>query len=323
MNTGRLRSPASRQRGFNLIELMISMLLGLLVVGAAIGIFLSNRKTYAATEGLGRVQETARIGFEMLARDIRESGANPCDKALPVANVLTSPTATWWKNWAQPLQGFENGALSGSASGTDAIQILAAATGGATLSAHSAASQQLNISTAAPEIQSGNLALLCDRQQLAILQLQTVSGTSISYASGSLNACNRLGRLPGVCVSGSNAYVYERNAILTNLRAVRWYVKANSRGNRSLYQDVIGSGGTSVTNEIAEGVSDMELEYLTAAGGSLADATYMNAGAITNWTNVLAVKLSITVQSPDSVGSDGQPLSRTVTSVISIRNRNS
>ncbi|MEA9559361.1 PilW family protein [Xanthomonas campestris] len=323
MKNACFRFPAARQQGFNLIELMISMLLGLLVVGAAIGIFLSNRQTYAATEGLGRVQETARIGFEMLARDIRESGANPCDKALPVANVLTSPTATWWKNWVQPLQGFENGVLSGSASGTDAIQILAAATGGATLSTHAAASQQITLSATAPEIQSGNLALLCDRQQLAILQLQTVSGTSVSYVSASLNTCNRLGRLPGVCVTGSNAYTYERNAILTNLRAVRWYVKANSRGSTSLYQDVIGSGGTSVTNEIAEGVSDMELEYLTAAGGALADATYVNAAAITNWANVLAVRLSLTVQSPDSVGSDGQPLSRTVTSVISIRNRNS
>ncbi|BBJ95890.1 hypothetical protein Xcc3_16570 [Xanthomonas campestris pv. campestris] len=67
----------------------------------------------------------------------------------------------------------------------------------------------------------------------------------------------------------------------------------------------------------------MELEYLTAAGGALADANYVNAAAITNWANVLAVRLSLTVQSPDSVGSDGQPLSRTVTSVISIRNRNS
>ncbi|MFA4615373.1 pilus assembly protein PilW, partial [Xanthomonas perforans] len=53
---------------------MISMVLGLLVVGAAIGIFLSNRQAYAATEGVGRIQETARLGFELIARDIREAG---------------------------------------------------------------------------------------------------------------------------------------------------------------------------------------------------------------------------------------------------------
>lgn len=178
---------------------MISMVLGLLVVGAAIGIFLSNRQAYAATEGVGRIQETARLGFELIARDIREAGANPCDKALPVANVLTAPTATWWKNWAQPLQGYEDGALAGSSAGTDAVQILEAATGGATVNTHIAATQILTLSASALELQSGNVALLCDRQQLAIFQMQTVSGTSVNYSSASQNACNRFGRLPGVC----------------------------------------------------------------------------------------------------------------------------
>ncbi|MFP3416601.1 prepilin-type N-terminal cleavage/methylation domain-containing protein, partial [Bacillus sp. SIMBA_074] len=49
-----------RQQGFSLIELMIALVLGLLVVGAAIGIFLSNRQTYQATEGVGRAQEGVR-----------------------------------------------------------------------------------------------------------------------------------------------------------------------------------------------------------------------------------------------------------------------
>ncbi|MBO9856345.1 PilW family protein [Xanthomonas sp. A1809] len=302
---------------------MISMVLGLLVVGAAIGIFLSNRQAYAATEGVGRIQETARLGFELIARDIREAGANPCDKALPVANVLTAPTATWWKNWAQPLQGYEDGALAGSSAGTDAVQILEAATGGATVNTHIAATQILTLSASALELQSGNVALLCDRQQLAIFQMQTVSGTSVNYSSASQNACNRFGRLPGVCVAGSNSYTYERNSILTNLRAVRWYVKAPPRGGgSSLYQDVVGSNGVISSNEVAENVSDLEIEYLTASGGALADATYVNASGVSNWGSVLAVRLSITVRSPDSVGTDGQPLTRTMTSVVSIRNRN-
>ena len=43
-------------RGLTLVELMIAMMLGLLVVGSASAIFISNRQTYRATEGLGRVQ---------------------------------------------------------------------------------------------------------------------------------------------------------------------------------------------------------------------------------------------------------------------------
>ena len=46
---------ARSMRGLSLIELMIAMLLGLLVVGGAIGIFVSNRRAYNATESLSRV----------------------------------------------------------------------------------------------------------------------------------------------------------------------------------------------------------------------------------------------------------------------------
>ncbi|WP_369916354.1 MULTISPECIES: PilW family protein [Xanthomonas] len=315
-----LRTSPSRQSGFNLVELMISMLLGLLVVGAAVGIFLSNRKTYAATEGLSRVQESARIAFEMMARDIREAGGNPCDSGLPVANVLSDPTATWWKDWAQPLQGFDNSSPPGitSKSGTDAIQVLSASTGGGTVTAHNAGTQTLTLNAAAPDLHANAVMLLCDRQQVAVLQADGVSGTSVTYASGSLNACNRLGRLPGVCVAGSNSYTYEMNSLLTELRAVRWYLADNTRGGTSLYQAVVGPGGTITVNEITEGVSNLQFEYLLTGASAYEPGT---AGL--NWANVVAVKVVMTVNSADAVSSDNTQLSREVTTIVSIRNRNS
>ena len=65
-------APRAAVRGLSLIELMIAMMLGLLVVASASAIFLSNRQTYRATEGLGRVQESGRMAFELMARDLRE-----------------------------------------------------------------------------------------------------------------------------------------------------------------------------------------------------------------------------------------------------------
>src|SRR5690606_24678346 len=94
MSGARLQKAA----GFTLIELMIALLLGLLVMGAAISIFLSNRQAYTATEGLGRVQENVRFAFELMARDIREAGANPCGKHVPLVNVISGSDANWWTN---------------------------------------------------------------------------------------------------------------------------------------------------------------------------------------------------------------------------------
>ncbi|MDV0439440.1 PilW family protein [Xanthomonas sacchari] len=322
MNTSITLAPSRRQSGFNLIELMISMLLGLLVVGAAIGIFLSNRQTYTATEGLSRIQEAARTGFEMMAQDIREAGGNPCDSGLPVANVLNNPTATWWTNWALPLTGYENSNPSNLTvtAGTDAIQILSAGTGGATVTAHNAATQTLTLNAAAPDLHSNAIMLLCDRQQLAVLQMNSVSGTSASYSSGGLNACNRLGRLPGVCVAGSNNYTYEINSILTEVRAVRWYIAPSSggaAGATSLYQEVIAPGGTSQKNEIADGVTGLQFKYLSTGG-----TAYVDANAVANWANVIAVQVSMTVSSTTVAGAGKPPVTRTFSTIVSIRNRN-
>jgi len=74
------------QRGFTLVELMVAMILGLLVAAAAGSLFLSNRKIYGTTASINRIQENQRTAFELLARDVREAGGNPCTRN--VVNML-------------------------------------------------------------------------------------------------------------------------------------------------------------------------------------------------------------------------------------------
>ena len=69
------------QQGFTLIELMVAMLIGLIVVAAAGGIFLSNSHVFRTSESVGRIQENIRASFEILSRDIREASATPCGDA--------------------------------------------------------------------------------------------------------------------------------------------------------------------------------------------------------------------------------------------------
>lgn len=70
------------EQGFTLVELMISLLLGLIVVGAAGAVFRANQQTYRTTDELARIQENARVAFELLAKDIREAGGNPCGNGM-------------------------------------------------------------------------------------------------------------------------------------------------------------------------------------------------------------------------------------------------
>lgn len=60
----------TRQRGLSLIELMIAVSIGLVVIGAVSGVFLSSSRNYTQDELLSRMQENARYALHVLAEDL-------------------------------------------------------------------------------------------------------------------------------------------------------------------------------------------------------------------------------------------------------------
>ena len=62
------------QMGLSIVELMVSLVLGLLLMTGVIQVFLSSRQTYAANEAMGRMQENGRFALEFIARSARMAG---------------------------------------------------------------------------------------------------------------------------------------------------------------------------------------------------------------------------------------------------------
>ena len=96
-----------RQRGLTLIEVLVALLLGLLLIGAVGGLYLANHQTFRQVENMARINENARLAFELLGRDLREAGGIACGSRLPTANVVQAPAGTWWNQWGQGLRGYE------------------------------------------------------------------------------------------------------------------------------------------------------------------------------------------------------------------------
>jgi len=296
---------------------MVALVLGLLVVGAAIGIFASNRQAYRATENLGRVQENARVSFELMARGVREAGGNSCDSNLPVANVVNGATTNWWTNWNVPVFGFEGGTMPGSLAGTDAIQVLSGGSGDAALASHNAAATQFTLSNVNHGFVTNDVLMICDPVQLSIFRASGVAGAVVGHAAAGGNCQNSLGLLPGGECLGAPPYTHTRNAVVTRLSASRWFIAANGRGTNSLFQVVSGTP----RQEIAEGVEDMQITYLVPGVAAAVDS-YVNAGVVGNWGQVRAVRFVLTLDSQDRVGTDGNPISRQMIHVVTLRNRN-
>lgn len=319
-----------RQQGFSLIELMIALVLGLLVVGAAIGIFLSNRQTYQATEGVGRAQEGVRTAFELMSRDVREAAGNPCVNNLPIANVVTGATGNWWSNliqWGDAFRGFAgNEAMTGLATGTaagqrvantEAVQLFSADDNVATISAHDTASFKFTVNTNAHGINAGDLAMACNARQASVFQVSSVSGADIFHGtSGTPGNCTTGLAIPATCGAGV-AFAYTApNSVLVKLHATRWYI-GNGTGGPALYQQVATANGTVTTQEVASGVSNLSVLYLAAGQNE-----YKAPSAIADWSTVTAARITLTLTGTDRVGPSGEPIVRQLIHVVSLRNRN-
>jgi type IV pilus assembly protein PilW len=71
---GLSRYQRSAPGGFSLIELMISLTLGLLVLGMVLTVYLSSMNAYLFQNGVLRVQENGRFAIDVLSRTMRMAG---------------------------------------------------------------------------------------------------------------------------------------------------------------------------------------------------------------------------------------------------------
>lgn len=72
-----------QQYGFSLFELLVVLLLGTLIVGAAGQLLLTNHRAFQLQQNMSEVQETGRFAVEMIVRDLRVAGLLREDGADP------------------------------------------------------------------------------------------------------------------------------------------------------------------------------------------------------------------------------------------------
>lgn len=68
----------NKQRGLSLVELMISIALGLMLMVGVIQMFLSTKSSFTVQQGLSRIQETGRMAMEFIGHDLRMAAAVGC-----------------------------------------------------------------------------------------------------------------------------------------------------------------------------------------------------------------------------------------------------
>jgi type IV pilus assembly protein PilW len=94
-----------RTAGFGLVELMVALLLGILVLGAVLAVYLSNTQAAKFQTGLMRVQENGRFAIDVMSRSIRMAGYDDPDTTTPSetvgANFIQGTTGSAGAKWAK------------------------------------------------------------------------------------------------------------------------------------------------------------------------------------------------------------------------------
>lgn len=324
-----------RQRGLTLIELMIALVLGLVVTGGAISLFVANREVTRATENLSRMQENSRIAFELMARSLRDAGGTPCGARI-VTNVLNNSSATWWANWAgNVIRGYEGNTTSPAVTtgtgnsqrvdGTDALILMSGDGVGLTIISHDTVDAQFTVNAATDSFAAGDILMACDDRMATIFQATAVDNASktITHVTGANTPgnCSKLLGLPDNCSNQSEReFEFRASGVVSRFSGEAWFIGYNSQGGRSLYRRV--NAGDPV--EIADNVTDMQLLYKARdPANSGGDDDYVTAADISDWSDVVAVNVELTFVSNERVSTtnDSPMLERKLIHVATLRNR--
>lgn len=76
------------QKGFSLVELMVSILIGLIILAGVVQVVMTSKSTFLVQEDMSYIQENARYALDVLGRDIQGSGYWGCAGAFPKSAVV-------------------------------------------------------------------------------------------------------------------------------------------------------------------------------------------------------------------------------------------
>jgi len=88
----RPRTPQPAQGGLTLIELLVAMSLSILVIGAALSLFMANRNTAASSTAVSAVSDNGRIALSFIGESVRSGGYMACSATNDLRTIATGTT---------------------------------------------------------------------------------------------------------------------------------------------------------------------------------------------------------------------------------------
>jgi type IV pilus assembly protein PilW len=312
------------QRGLTLIELMVSITIGLLIVGAMSYLYIGTRGAYRTNENLARLQESGRFALDWLARDIRMAGFSGCAGPRVSGTVAVKARPAVAFGPVDSIVGYDRDSSptpSGKYATGDWITVRYGESVGVNLDgSNDVANATLRLVHNCLKFKQGDYVLISDCQtgssvpSAYVIRITNEPDQFCTQSNSTVTLEHALGTTGGPgngdpSVTGSNqirGFDVDSQAKVYRVEDVTYFVGTNPSGRRSLYR-ISNSGGT---EEVVEGVEDLDVSYgldTSVPTDGVADE-YKKASALStaDWANVVSVRLNLLAASPEQVATQPQ-----------------
>lgn len=348
------------QQGLSLIELMISLVIGLILMAAVVQMFVGSRVTYSMQSELAKLQENARFSVDFISRDLRMAGYWGCKEhdlyENGIANVLNDDDALYsGTDWYKPLS-FSNGGAAASESdppASDSITVKFADTENTCVVDLDDTTAEFFFCSEDHTFTKGDVLVASDCSHMAMFQMtnennnlnieRIVHSSNDGEGSAQPGNCTKGLGIPVDCAStnGTEYDGWNQGTVIQLLKSYRYFVQDNDFGQPALYRSAISStaGVAGLSNqEMVEGVESLQIMLGFDTNADDTADCYSNVPADCNASeaDVVAVRVSLLMRSlednitstPQSYVLEGEEITpddnrlrKVFTSTITLRNR--
>ncbi|SMF01300.1 type IV pilus assembly protein PilW [Alteromonadaceae bacterium Bs31] len=329
-----------RSKGLSLVELLVSMAVGSIILSGAVIVYIDQLESSKRIAAYSQMQESGRVALDMIESDIHMSGFTGCFSTNDELNVVLGNSAPSSFQPQRGIQGWEakntvsgetlanvktttalvkssNGNWTSTAGnnldsldlipnsdilriwsgGTSEYPVTSIITGG---------SEPIVTVTGGEDIKKNSFLILSDCTNADVIQAcaAEAAGTDKKIKLGS--SCS-----PGNLSTASLKTKMSQSPSLSILRGTTYLVsKSNgiTRNPPSLFRAELNTDGSiGDLQEVVEGVESMQIVYGENLDGDNLKSVdaYVTADKVSDWENVISVRVTLLVQSVNNNLSQG------------------
>lgn len=296
--------------GYTLIELMISITLGLLLLAIVVEVFVNARTTYSANSTQGQMQDAELTLSSLLGQSLRTTGFYGCSSTSTMQFITPSfPSLT---QSSASLQGFDAGTstaittLNGSndTNTADWTPNIPANFSGLALPGSDILVRLGQRPNTTPTWLSTNTTV--GSSSLSVLSVsQLINGGWLAVSNCGQASIYQINGAPTQASSGTSTISlksdslvdtpYTQGAVVAPVSAVAFLV-AHASGSQSALYQAENTNGTWSLVPLVVGVDSMRIWYGT--GSSSSTTQYRSASQLSNsdWSNVTSVRIAFLLE---------------------------